>query len=85
MKTLTPFADDSTSLSIGDLTVENGTDMLALYGSLNITRDQAGLKHARDLLALLKATVHALEQAHGLPEKIAETTEAPKMVKNPFA
>jgi len=85
MKTLTPFADDSTSLSIGDLTVENGTDTLALYGSLNVTRDQAGLKQARDLLALLKAAVQVLEQAHDLPEKIVQTVETPKMVKNPFA
>ena len=73
------------SLSIGDLTVENGTGTLALYGSLNVTRDQAGLKQARDLLALLQAAVHALEQAHDLPEKIVQTVETPKMVKNPFA
>ncbi len=38
--TLTPFADDAASVSIGKLTIENGTDRVALYGSLDITRDQ---------------------------------------------
>ena len=38
-----PFADDAASVSIGKLTVENGTDRVALYGSLDITRDQQRL------------------------------------------
>ena len=53
--TLTPFADDAASVSIGKLTIENGTDRVALYGSLDITRDQQGLVHARALLAILQA------------------------------
>ena len=36
---LTPFADHATSVSVGNLTVENGTDQVALYGSLDITRN----------------------------------------------
>ena len=44
---LTPFADDAASVSVGKLTFENGTDRVALYGSLDITRDQQGLAHAR--------------------------------------
>ncbi len=47
MTTLKPFADDAASLSIGKLTIENGTDELSLYGSLDITRDQHGLAQAR--------------------------------------
>jgi hypothetical protein len=70
-----PFADDSTSLSIGDRAIENGTDRVALYGSLDITRDQAGQK---------QAAMHVLEQAHGPPEKVVETIEAAKMFKDPF-
>ena len=34
---LKPFADDAASISIGELTVENGTDRIALYGSLDLT------------------------------------------------
>ena len=52
--TVTPFADDATSVSIGKLTVENGMDRVAIYGSLNITRDRQGLAHARALLAILQ-------------------------------
>ena len=42
-KTLKPFADDSAASAIGGLTVENGRDRVALYGSLDLTRDRAGL------------------------------------------
>lgn len=43
MTKLTPFADDAASIPIGELTVENGTDRIALYGSLDLTRDKQGL------------------------------------------
>ena len=36
------FADDAVSVSIGKFTVENGTDRIALYGSLDLTRDRRG-------------------------------------------
>ena len=48
---LTPFADDAASVSIGSLTVKNGTDRVAIYGSLDITRDKPGLAHALTLPA----------------------------------
>jgi hypothetical protein len=82
--TITPFADDDASTSIGTLTVENGTDRLALYGSLNITRDQQGLAHAKALRDLLDKAVHVLEADKALPHTIA-APEKPKTMKNPFA
>ena len=42
-----PFADDAASISIILLTVENGTDRIALYGSLNLIRDWQGFADAR--------------------------------------
>ncbi len=48
-KKFQPFSDDSASLSIGEFTIENGTDKVALYGSLNVTRDKIGLKQAKAL------------------------------------
>ena len=39
MTKLDPFADNATSISIGKLTIENGTDQVTLYGSLDITRE----------------------------------------------
>ncbi len=80
-----PFADDATARTIGALSVENGTGRIALHGSLDITRDQAGLAQARLLRETLDAIVTALE-AGELPEKVAEAEDAPtRTVRNPFA
>ena len=84
MKTLKPFADDRASRTLGGLTIENGRDRLALYGSLDITRDKAGLEQARALKAILDAAVAALEAGDTLPEKAAPPRPT-KTVKNPFA
>ena len=84
MTSFEAFADDSRSQSIGDLTIENGTDTVAIYGSLDLTRDKAGLKHARALKAVLDVAVRVLEQQQDLPEQIA-SAEPTVTVKNPFA
>jgi hypothetical protein len=84
MKTITPFANDSEAVSLGDLTIENGTDQVSLYGSLDMTRDKTGLKRARALKAAVDAIVAALEAEKDLPDKIAPS-EKPQQVKNPFA
>jgi hypothetical protein len=83
-KKFQPFSDDSASLSIGELTVENGTDKVALYGSLDVTRDKSGLKQAKALKAAVDAIVNALEQDKALPDE-SGPTEEPQQVKNPFA
>jgi hypothetical protein len=84
MVALRPYADDSASASIGELTVENGRDCVTLYGSLDLTRDKVGLAHARALLQLAQDTVKVLEAAHDLPDAVPPP-EKPGTVKNPFA
>ena len=84
MSTFQPFADDSASTAIGGLTVENGTERVALYGSLDITRDKDGLANARALLDLCNRAVAALEAQAGLPGA-AKPASPPKSVRNPFA
>jgi len=79
-----PFSDDTASLSINDLTVENGTDKVAIYGSLDLTRDKEGLKKARALKGLVDSVVKALAQDKDLPDK-APQDEPTQQVKNPFA
>lgn len=80
-----PFADDAGVRTIGALCFENGTDRIALHGSLDLTRDKTGLAQARLLKQTLDAIVKALE-GDDLPEAVAEAPEAaPKSVKNPFA
>jgi len=84
MRTLKPFRDDRASRSIGGLTIENGRDKLSLYGSLDITRDGAGLERARALKALADAVVAALEADEG-PADAAPPTRPTRRVRNPFA
>ena len=76
-----PYKDESESIALGDLTIENRSDRIELYGSLQITRDKAGLAAALELKELIDATVTALRGAN-LPEYIEE--KPAKMVKNPF-
>ncbi len=83
MKTITPFANESESLGLSELTIENCTDRVAIYGSIDLTRDKAGLKHARTLKALFDKVVQALEAEKDLPDKVAPP-ETPEVVKNPF-
>ena len=40
------FKDNSASMDIGGLTLENNEERVSIYGSLNIGRDQQGLQQA---------------------------------------
>jgi len=80
-----PFADEEASLEINGLTVENRLDRVSLYGSLDITRDQAGLTAARelkDLLCGIVAELEAVAKSGDLPGQV-ELVQ-PETVENPF-
>ncbi len=79
-----PFVDEGESLGIGGLTVETRTDRVSLYGSLDLTRDERGLAHGRELGALLDRVVRALEAERDLPDEVAPA-ERPVEVRNSFA
>jgi len=79
---LNPYQNETTSLLIGDLTIENRLDRISLYGSLDITKDAMGLTNALQLKAIINATVEALQQEPHLPEHIE--IEATDSVANPF-
>jgi hypothetical protein len=83
MTTITPFKNEEESVTIGDLTIESRLDRIELYGSVQITKDKAGLRLAQELRQLLDATVKALEAEKDLPEQVALTP--PDSVKNPFS
>jgi hypothetical protein len=82
-KTIAPFANESESLGIGDLTIENRMDRVAIYGSIDLTRDKVGLEHARMLKAMLDKVVQVLEREKELPDRIAPP-DMPDEVANPF-
>ncbi|WP_326518056.1 hypothetical protein [Acinetobacter sp. CAAS 2-6] len=77
-----PFEQGTESSAIEDLTLENQTDYVSLYGNLQITKDQAGLKNARALQDFLNQVVAVLEQETNLPEKIQLKAEGE--IENPF-
>jgi hypothetical protein len=82
--TLTPFADEATSLRIGALTIENRLDRVSFYGSLDLTRDLVGLRRARDLRAVLDRVVAMLERDEKTLPATAEDPGNADRVRNPF-
>lgn len=82
MSMVSPF-EDSASVELGDLTIENGAKRIAIYGSIGLTRDKAGLADARELRDLFNEIVRVLESDKQLPDEI--TPSELLTVDNPFA
>jgi hypothetical protein len=86
MSQFQPFADDTATWAIGEFNAENGTHVVSLYGTLDITRDQIGLGHARALQTLLSNIVASLEATADLPTRAPAQPQpsGQQTVKNPF-
>ena len=82
METLDPFANESETLQIDDLTIENRKDRVTFYGSIDITRDKKGLEAARMLEHLFKSIVARLSE-EDLPDSLPPPKKG-EVVKNPF-
>ncbi len=82
METIDPYANESESLQLNDLTIENRVEKVSIYGSIEITRDQRGLELARTLKYLFDSIVEVLSK-EDLPESIPPP-EGIDVVKNPF-
>ena len=78
-----PFADNAASASIGEFTIENGTERISFYGSLDIGRDKVGLENALKLKALVDQMVQVLKAAGQLPDRVPSPRKPPT-IKNPF-
>lgn len=82
--TFNPYADEAATMRLDGMTVENRLDRVSLYGSLDLTRDRAGLEQARRLRSLLEAAIAVLEgEGERLPQQVV-TGESTDTVKNPF-
>jgi hypothetical protein len=81
-KIINPFQNESESLQIGDLTIENRVDRVSIYGSIDLTLDKEGLAKARQLKEILALTLAELEKAP-LPDRISLAPA--DTVDNPFA
>lgn len=77
-----PYENGTESYAIHDLTIENDVDCVSLYGNLQLTKDQAGLKAAKALQALLNNVVQQLENTPDLPDKIQR--DDAQEIDNPF-
>ncbi len=75
------FEQGDQSSAIYDLTLENQVDCVSLYGNLQITKDQAGLKAAKALQSFINEVVMVLE-AQSLPEQIERKPE--QEIENTF-
>ena len=83
MKTIDPFANEAESIGIGDLTIENRSDRVAIYGTLDITRDKPGLAQARRLKENLDRILQVLEADKELPDRLPPPGKSDK-APNPF-
>ncbi len=81
-KKIFPFANESDSLGIGGLTIENRIDRMSVYGSIDITRDREGLAYAEKLKMLFDDIVVVMK-AEDLPDKIS--IKPVEEIANPFA
>jgi len=81
-KPLRPFQNETDSRQIAELTVENRTDRIEIYGSVSITRDKSGLATALALKQTIDAAVEVLK-SEKLPDRLPEAEI--KVVKNPFS
>jgi hypothetical protein len=82
------FANDTDALNIhGDaLTVTNDPQRIVIAGTLELTRDKAGLIAAMGLKQVIDAVVECLQKDGALPEHVADAPPSPTgSVKNPFA
>lgn len=78
-----PFADNAKVASIGDLEIENGIDAISLHGSMEITKDRAGLERAKALQKHIDAIVDMLESTRDLPAEVAPAKATTK-IDNPL-
>jgi hypothetical protein len=82
MPDMEPFKNETESITLGQLTIENRLDQVELYGSLSITRDQAGLALALQLKSVLDAAINHLQHASDLPAHVA--FRPTDKIDNPF-
>ena len=82
MTSLLPFENETQSINIDELTIENRLDRIELYGALVITRDQIGLQRALEIQSLINATVQSLQEQTDLPQAVE--IKPSEKIDNPF-
>lgn len=81
IETIDAFENESETVNIDELVIENRLDRVSLYGSIDITKDKIGLEKIRAIKKQIDKIANKLENEN-LPDEI-EVLEV-KMVENPF-
>lgn len=76
-----PFNNETETIEVNGLIIENREDRISFYGELMIGKDRRGLQQAEKLLELFTDMVQVLKSTP-LPESVA--IEAAEEVANPF-
>jgi len=85
MSKFTPYADESASIEIGSLTVENRLDRVSIFGSIDLTKDQEGLALVlalKELIWEVASELEGMESAGVLPQEVE--VEQTVTIANPF-
>ena len=80
--TFLAFADDCSAYTLDNLTFENNADRLAIYGDIQIQRDQQGLQQLLALQSLINQAIMALQADEALPEQLPASIH--NEINNPF-
>ena len=75
-----PFANESTCIQINGLTVENRLDKISMFGSIEFTKDQAGLALIKQLKGIVDVVAVQLE-AEDAAGRLQEAIQAEKTVE----
>jgi hypothetical protein len=76
------YENETDSLTIGGITVENRLDRISIYGELDLTKDQQGLSAALKLKRVVDAAVDTLKHTKNLPDQIE--VKSAETIDNPF-
>lgn len=74
-----PFANDSESMQIGELIIENQQEKVIIYGDIDIYCNAQGLQHAQQLHELTGNILQALQA------KLAENPDERSSINNAAA
>ncbi|UOO90464.1 hypothetical protein LVJ82_05685 [Vitreoscilla massiliensis] len=80
--TFSAFADDSSSYTLANLTLENNGDSVSIYGDIQIARDAQGLQQLLELQHIINQAVATLQADAQLPEQLAAAPV--NEIDNPF-
>lgn len=81
IEVIAAFENESETVNINELIIENRFDRVSLYGSIDITKDKIGLKKIRAIKKQIDQIANKLEN-EDLPDEIEVL--AAKIVQNPF-